>query len=87
MAGHVGLHGFLYGEEGAEAHDDTEEENLARVGPSTSELPFKAASTKTYFSVVHLVGLSTLWSLSVLTTEKGILPYQIPIGVKSCMEI
>ncbi len=30
-AGHKGLHGFLYGEEGAEAHDDTEEENLARV--------------------------------------------------------
>jgi Fe-S cluster biogenesis protein NfuA len=28
--GHKGLHGFLYGEEGAEAHDDTEEENLAR---------------------------------------------------------
>lgn len=30
-AGHKGLHGFLYGEEGAEAHDDTEEEKAARV--------------------------------------------------------
>jgi hypothetical protein len=70
--GHKGLHGFLYGEAGAEVHEETDRDYQARdVRHRTLEvLVFCLCTCSSDFAngLVHTAGLSQLWF--VLVSEK-----------------